>query len=259
MSEGVDTGFAMSPRDAPASSANIAVPEPRAGHKRHGRTRIVVVGEFNSGKTTLVNALVGAPVLTPSAISSTVYPTVVAFAARPSVSGETADRRRTPVGGDGLDHAVTDDIRRLHVGAPLERLRRLTVIDTPGLGQADCENDRCSLDACRNADTVIWCTPAMQAWKASEQQAWLMLPPRSRARGLLAVTFADVVPCKADLDRLLERLHAEAGPYFRHVALAHDCAALALAAARPGARHRQPRLRKSRHETVEASRLQVPG
>ncbi|NJO32009.1 MAG: hypothetical protein HC869_01605, partial [Rhodospirillales bacterium] len=67
----------MSPRDAPASSANIAVPQPHVGYRRHGRTRIVVVGEFNSGKTTLVNALVGVPVLTPSPISSTVYPTVV--------------------------------------------------------------------------------------------------------------------------------------------------------------------------------------
>ena len=41
------------------------------------RARIVVVGEFNSGKTALVNALVGAPVLTPSSIVHTAHLTVV--------------------------------------------------------------------------------------------------------------------------------------------------------------------------------------
>ena len=94
---------------------------------------------------------------------------------------------------------------------------------------ADGESDRRSLQACRYADTVIWCTPAMQAWKASEERAWLALPERVRARGFLAVTFADEIASPSDVDRLMERLRAEAGPYFRKVVLADECAALALA------------------------------
>jgi GTPase Era involved in 16S rRNA processing len=197
---------------------------------RQARTRIVVVGEFNSGKTTLVNALVGAPVLTPSVITPTVHPTVVAFAAKPSLSAEGADRRRTPLAWDRLDDVARDNVRRLHVGAPLERLRQLSVVDTPGLGLADGENDRRSLQACRYADTVIWCTPAMQAWKASEERAWLALSARVRARGFLAVTFADEIASPSDVGRLMERLRAEAGRYFRKIVLAEACAALALAA-----------------------------
>jgi Dynamin family len=193
------------------------------------RTRIVVVGEFNSGKTALVNALLGAPVLTPSVVTPTMHPTVVSFAGRPSLTAETADRRRTPVASGRLgDEATDQSVRRLHVGVPLACLKRFSVVDTPGLGLADGESDRRSLQACRHADTVIWCTPAMQAWKASEERAWLALSKRVRMRGILAVTFTDEIASPSDVGRLMERLKAEAGPYFQKVALAEECVAFAL-------------------------------
>ena len=70
------------------------------------------------------------------------------------------------------------------------------------------------------------CTPAMQAWKASEERAWLTLPKRVRERGILAVTFEDAVASPSDLGRLLMRLRAEAGAYFRKIVLASDRSAL---------------------------------
>ena len=217
------------PAVLPASAVGTAAPHADARPNRPGRTRIVVVGEFNSGKTTLVNALVGAPVLAPSCIAHTTHLTVVGYAAKPSLTAEAANRKRTPVTWNHLDDDVArDDIRRLHVGAPLQRLKQLSVMDTPGLGFADSESDQRSLLPCRNADAVIWCTPAMQAWKASEERAWLALPQRVRARGILAVTFADAIASRADVERLMERLRAEAGPYFRKVVMADECAAFAL-------------------------------
>ena len=88
MSEGAND----SPTGLSAPAVDIAAPRADA---RHGRTRIVVVGEFNSGKTTLVNALVGAPVLTPSCIARTTHLTVVGYAAKPSLTAEAANRKRT--------------------------------------------------------------------------------------------------------------------------------------------------------------------
>jgi GTPase Era involved in 16S rRNA processing len=190
-----------------------------------------VVGEFNSGKTTLVNALVGAPLLHPSAIEHTSHPTVVAFRAKPSLSAETVDRKRMPVTWNDFEASPQRDVRRLHVGAPLARLRQLAVVDTPGLGLGDWESERSSLRACRDADTVIWCTPAMQAWKASEEQTWRALSQRVRARGILAVTFADAIASPGDVDRLLQRLIIEAGPHFQKIVLADQCAALVAARA----------------------------
>jgi hypothetical protein len=182
--------------------------------------RVVVIGEFNSGKTSLVNALVGASVLPASFITHTAYPTVVRFARRPSLSAEIAQRRRVPVGWDELDGAPSRHIHRLHVGMPLDRLRTLRAVDTPGLDLADDVLAARTLRACRSADAVVWCTPAMQAWKASEQQAWLALPDTVRARGILAVTFMDALRSPGDAGRLMARLRADAGSLFREVVTA---------------------------------------
>src|SRR5262245_22934666 len=172
------------------ASGFLEPPAMTAGTKQKP-ARVVVIGEFNSGKTSLVNALLGRTVLPTSFTTHTAYPTVVCFAARPSLSAEIARRRRVPIAWDELDGVPSRHIYRLHVGMPLERLRALRATDTPGLDIGDAALEARTLRACRNADAVIWCTPAMQAWKASEQQAWLALPKAVRARGILAVTFMD--------------------------------------------------------------------
>ena len=191
-------------------------PAPRPGARPRPQ-RIVVIGEFNSGKTSLVNALLGAPVLPTSFTRHTAYPTVVGFAARPSLRAELAGRKRIAVAWNSIDSAPAQHICRLHVGMPLDRLRTLRATDTPGLGLGDEQDEARTLRACRGADTVIWCTPAMQAWKASELRSWLSLPKAVRQRGVLAVTFMDALPSQKDAGRLLARLHADAGPLFRRI------------------------------------------
>jgi len=187
-----------------------------AGSKQ-GPVRVAVIGEFNSGKTSLVNSLLGAPVLPTSFTKHTAYPTVVRFAAKPSLSAEIADRKRVPIAWNCIDSAPAQHIYRLHVGVPLDRLKTLRATDTPGLGLGDESREARTLRACRSADTVIWCTPAMQAWKASEQRVWLSLPRALRRRGILAVTFMDAIRSKTDASRLMARLHGEAGQYFRKI------------------------------------------
>jgi len=206
-------------------SINRGGRQPAGGHgespilagTRQGLVRVAVIGEFNSGKTSLVNSLLGAPVLPASFTTHTAYPTVVRFAAKPSLSAEIADRKRVPIAWNRIDGAPAEGIYRLHVGVPLDRLKTLRAIDTPGLGLGDESRDARTLRACRSADTVIWCTPAMQAWKASERHVWLTLPRAVRQRGVLAVTFMDAIRSQSDASRLLVRLNAEAGPHFRKI------------------------------------------
>jgi GTPase Era involved in 16S rRNA processing len=197
-------------------AAGLGEPPVRAG-ARERPARIVVIGEFNSGKTTLVNALLGAAVLPTSFTRHTAYPTVVGFAAKPSLRAEVEGRRRVAVAWSSIDGAPAPHIRRLYVGMPLERLKALRAVDTPGFGLGDEADEARTMRACRGADTVIWCTPAMQAWKASELRTWLALPRAVRGRGVLAVTFMDALPSPDDAGRLLARLHADAGPHFRRV------------------------------------------
>jgi hypothetical protein len=102
---------------------------------------------------------------------------------------------------------------------PLEPLRRVSIVDTPAVG---LEHQHPAIDlpvrqACRGTDLLVWCTPAFQAWKHSEQLLWLSLPAALRKRGVLAVTFADQVASDGDLDRLFARLHADAGSFFADI------------------------------------------
>jgi hypothetical protein len=165
-------------------------------------------------------------VLTTSFITSTAYPTAVRFAAKPCASAEIANRRRVRLAWDRLDQPPPESTRWLHVGVPLGPLRSLRLVDTPGLGLGDEDRDARTLRLCQHAHTVIWCTPAMQAWKASEERAWLKLPRRVRDRGILAVTFGDAIASPADANRVLARLQAEAACYFTRVVLASELSAL---------------------------------
>jgi hypothetical protein len=203
-------GFASDYGETPAPAASA----------RARPVRVVVIGEFNSGKTALVNRLLGADVLPASFTTHTAYPTVVRFAAKPSLRAEVAQRRREPFAWDQLDGPPSQRICRLHVGMPLDRLRTLRAVDTPGLGLGDETLDARILRSCRAAEVVIWCTPAMQAWKASEQRTWLGLPKAVRRRGILAVTFMDQLRCQNDASRLLARLDLDAAPLFRRLVTA---------------------------------------
>jgi hypothetical protein len=228
MSEIAHLGPDWNSRRASGVVADLGEPPVAPAGAKQSRLCVVVIGEFNSGKTSLVNALVGASVLPASFTTHTAYPTVVRFARRPSLSAEIAQRRRVAVAWDEIDSAPPHQIHRLHVGMPLDRLRTLRAVDTPGLDLADDVLAARTLRACRSADAVIWCTPAMQAWKASEQQAWLALPKAVRARGILAVTFMDALRSPGDAARLIARLDADAGPLFRKIVTASREARVAL-------------------------------
>jgi hypothetical protein len=194
-------------------------PTARASEKaaRPRPVRVAVIGEFNSGKTTLLNALLAAAVLPTSFIAHTAYLTTIRYAPRPTLSAEVAGRRRVAFAWEDMDGTPSPHIRRLHVGMPLDRLRLLTVIDTPGLGLGDPVAEERTVRACRSADLIIWCTPAMQAWKASEQQVWLAMPPSVRRRGVLAVTFMDTLNSPRDGARVLARLQTDAGDAFTRI------------------------------------------
>ena len=191
----------------------------RADSERRGPARIVVIGEFNSGKTALVNALIGTPVLPTSVTDHTPCVTVVAYTAKPSLSAEMAGGKRRRLAWEHLEHPPGGDTRRLHVGVPIRTLAGLQILDTPGLGLGDETAEAQTLRSCRGADLVIWCTPAFQAWKNSEATLWLELPASVRAHGVLAVTFTDEIASDDDARRLMSRLRNDAGEHFRDIIL----------------------------------------
>jgi predicted GTPase len=180
--------------------------------------RVVIIGECNSGKTWLANSLLGAQVLPTSFVTRTELPTVVEFGPRSRLAIEHSDRSRRATTWEELDSGVCDG-RRLHVRLPSPRLQDMRLIDTPGLGDGDEGISHRIRSLCRNANLILWCTSALQAWKASERDFWLSLPERVRDNGVLVLTFGDMLRADQDSARVLARLQAEAGRHFRRIVM----------------------------------------
>ncbi|HXF54908.1 MAG TPA: dynamin family protein, partial [Hyphomicrobiaceae bacterium] len=180
---------------------------------------VTVIGEFRSGRSSLVNALLGVAALPTSLRTSIPHPVMVSYASRVALVAEFLDRRRQATDWQAVARLPQHGVRCLHLRLPLASLKSMRVTDTPACAADGAPLDERVLASCRRAQAVIWCTPAVQAWKASEREIWLQLPERVRKRGVLAVTYLDLLRSESERARLASRLRSEAAPYFAGMAM----------------------------------------
>ncbi len=137
---------------------------------------LVVVGEFNRGKSMLINALLGetvAPVdVTPetATINRISYGThenrAVLFGGRRMCLADEELRREALL----KEIAETDaSVRELELLRPIEILREVTIVDTPGLNEALRDYAPLVEEYLLQADAVIYVTSAGMPLSASEQ------------------------------------------------------------------------------------------
>jgi predicted GTPase len=140
------------------------------------RFHLVVVGEFNHGKTTFVNALLGEHVLPVGVTPTTAAIHHIRWAARPeaivvSTSGERRaipfeEAKRFAVGGG----AATDDVDYLEIGYPAPLLEeRILLVDTPGVNDLSLQRADITYSYIPRADAVLFLLDAGQILKESER------------------------------------------------------------------------------------------
>jgi hypothetical protein len=215
-------------------SARVLLPTIRAFRRIEDQLdhplRVALVGEFNSGKSTLANLLARTESLPTAVVSNTRIPTLLCYAREPTIWVLDEHGSRVALRADQRD--LPASIVRLQVGLPTQRLRRMQLLDLPGF--ADPKFRGPGIDtAVHDVHAVLWCTMSTQAWKESERTIWESLPARLRARALLVATHADLLHDTRDADKLLHRLHREGGPLFQGVVLIATQDALALARQHP--------------------------
>jgi hypothetical protein len=173
--------------------------------------RLAVLGESNSGKSTIANLIGGQMTLPALPVANTRLPTLLRYASAPSV---TAIYK----GGVSLAVAPGDElslqnIMRLDVGLPNDTFRSIEVLDFPGSANPLFPADVSAVLQHR-IDAAIWATVATQAWRETERQAWSKLPQRIRRRGILAVTHADLIRSETDAAKLKARLQTVQQAHF---------------------------------------------
>ena len=189
----------------------------RVQHRLNRPPRIALVGEANTGKTSLANLLLGQELLITDIVNNTRAPILIRYADGTTVAAIEADGSRRLLSHDTLDTLHHGTHVSLELGLPLAALKKFEIIDTPGVNVLGEDFDRLAF-VCRQADMAIWCTLATQAWRASERELWNRVCARTRASSLLAVTHADALTV-AEQMRVGERLQREAKPLFADIGM----------------------------------------
>jgi tetratricopeptide (TPR) repeat protein/GTP-binding protein EngB required for normal cell division len=139
---------------------------------------VCVMGEFNSGKSTFVNALLGEDVAAMGVTPTTATCNVLRYG--PERAGRIIYRdgsvRDVPFGEIAaltgkLEPAEAVRILRVEIFAPVEELLRMQVVDTPGLNSLLPEHEQVARGFVAEADAVIWLFSVDQAAKDSERRA----------------------------------------------------------------------------------------
>ena len=179
------------------------------------KPRVVLMGEFSAGKSTLANLL----------LNETFSPVQVTATQMPPIWYAQGDAPAIRIAVDGteepLDSAPPDLVsvrstRAIRKFVQADILEACDIIDMPGSSDPHITDDIWQR-MLPLADAVIWCTPATQDWRQSEAALWEEAPGRLFPCSLLLVTRIDKVLSAGDRRRVLSRVEREAGPLFREV------------------------------------------
>lgn len=140
------------------------------------RFHLVVLGEFNHGKTTFVNALLGAPVLPTGVTPTTAVIHHVVHGATPHakavvVSGEAKDLPVEQVADYVVGgRAAADEVRFLEIDYPAAILEGgVVLVDTPGVNDLNSTRAEITYSYLPRADAILFLLDAGQILKESER------------------------------------------------------------------------------------------
>ena len=203
------------------------------------RFHLVVVGEFNHGKTTFVNALLGAEVLPVGVTPTTAVIHHLEYAAEPRAelvraSGERQtmafeEVRKFAVGQEKGSESIANDVNRLEVFYPAEILReRIVLVDTPGVNDLSLQRADITYSYIPRSDAVLFLLDAGQPLKESER-VFLneKLLGQSRDKIIFVVTKRDIWSSDEEVEAL-SYIRSELAKLVRSPVLFPVCARKAL-------------------------------
>ncbi|HAE83320.1 MAG TPA: dynamin [Ktedonobacter sp.] len=111
---------------------------------------LVIVGEFNAGKSALINALLRAPVLEEGVTPTTAKITKVRYG---------VENQRVQLDRDTVEQCY-----------PADFLRNISIVDTPGINAVLREHERMTKEFIPRSDLILFVTSADRSFTESERQ-----------------------------------------------------------------------------------------
>jgi GTP-binding protein EngB required for normal cell division len=166
------------------------------------RFHLVVVGEFNHGKTTLINALLGRPVLPTGVTPTTAVIHHIEYAEAPHARAVREGGAAEPVDFETLrawavgERGAVErgEVQYLEVFYPAGLLKnRVVLVDTPGVNDLSLQRADITYNYIPRSDAVLFLLDAGQLIKESERVFLCdKLLARSRDKIVFVVTKADI-------------------------------------------------------------------
>jgi small GTP-binding protein len=155
--------------EAAARAAEIAADRCRP-------VRLAIVGEFNAGKSTFINALIGADVAPTGILPTTAMLHHLRWApdSFAEILFEPGHRPARRIVGLGelrptLAELEPASVARVEIRLPLAALVRVEILDTPGFNAPDARHADLARAAFDEADIAFWLLDATQTLKESER------------------------------------------------------------------------------------------
>ena len=163
--------------------------------------KLVVLGEYKRGKSTLINALLGEPVLPTGVVPLTSVITEVTYGSPPSARIEFLSGDVMPVAIDSLAQFITEPhnpgnrkrVARAVICVEAALLRQgVVIVDTPGVGSVFSQNTQLTYQFLGEADAMVLVLGADQPLSAEEHRLLAALS-QVTSRILFVINRVDVL------------------------------------------------------------------
>ena len=154
---------------------------------------VAILGEFNAGKSTLVNAILGEEVVPMGVLPTTAHPCIMSYGPRKGVRIVYSDDNLRDVDfatARRLMKEESEAIERLDYTYPHPELRSINYWDTPGFNALDERHEKLASKALADSEAILWLMDSNQALKETEFSK-LRTIPDSDLRVVLVINKID--------------------------------------------------------------------